>query len=69
MQECLYKWWPAALDMFGRSDSKNSPAYVKWGIKSHTNEQLRQKYIAEAIPELKKLELEVPDNNANRRFL
>lgn len=68
-QERLKKWWPAALDMFGRSDSKNSPLYVKWGIKMHENEALRQKYIAEAIPEIEKLGLEVPDNLANRRFL
>jgi len=68
-QERLKKWWPAALDMFGRSNSVNSPLYVKWGIKMHTNEQLRQKYIAEAVPEMVKLGLEVPDNLANRRFL
>ena len=68
-QERLRKWWPAALDMFGRSASVNSPLYVKWGIKMHENEALRQKYIAEAIPEIAKLGLEVPDNLANRRFL
>ena len=69
VQERLTKWWPAALDMFGRSNSKNSPLYVKWGIKMHENEALRQKYIAEAIPEIRKLGLEVPDNLAHRRFL
>lgn len=68
-QERLKKWWPAALDMFGRSDSKTSPLYVKWGIKMHENEALRQKYIAEAVPEILKLGLDVPDNVANRRFL
>ena len=57
-QERLAKWWPAALDMFGRSTSKNSPIYVKWGIKQHTNEELRQKYIAEAVPEIVKLGLD-----------
>jgi len=69
VQERLKKWWPAALDMFGRSNSKNSPLYVKWGIKMHENEALRQKYIAEAVPEIEKLDLEVPDNLSNRRFL
>lgn len=68
-QERLTKWWPAALDMFGRSDSKTSPLYVKWGIKMHDNEALRRKYIAEAIPEIEKLGLEVPDNLAHRRFV
>ena len=68
-QERLKKWWPAALDMFGRSESVNSPLYVKWGIKMHGNEELRQKYIAEVMPELMKLGMEVPDNLTNRRFL
>jgi 1,2-phenylacetyl-CoA epoxidase catalytic subunit len=68
-EERLKKWWPAALDMFGRSTSKNAPLYVKWGIKTLDNEALRQKYIAEAIPEINKLGLQVPDNLANRRFL
>ncbi|MEK6243355.1 MAG: Phenylacetic acid catabolic protein [Pseudomonadota bacterium] len=68
-QERLGKWWPAALDMFGRSDSRNAPVYVKWGIKTLDNEALRRKYIAEAIPEIEKLGLQVPDNLANRRFL
>ncbi len=68
-QELLHKWWPAALDMFGRSDSVNSEIYVKWGIKARSNEELRQQYIAETVPLIEKLGLEVPDNLANRRFL
>jgi len=68
-QERLKKWWPAALDMFGRSSSTNAPQYVKWGIKSHGNEGLRRKYIAEAVPEIEMLGLAVPDNLANRRYL
>ncbi len=69
VQEKLYKWWPAALDMFGRSDSKNSAKYVKWGIKAKTNEQLRQQYIADTVPLLQELELDVPDHTSNRQFL
>jgi len=68
-QERLSKWWPAALDMFGKSTSTNAPIYVKWGIKQHTNEELRKKYMAEAIPEIERLGLVVPDPLANRRFL
>lgn len=68
-QAALKKWWPAALDMFGRSASRNSPLYVKWGVKMHGNEELRQRYIADTVPEIRKLGLEVPDNLANRRFL
>ena len=68
-QERLQKWWTAALDMFGRSNSTNSPVYVKWGIKQRNNEELRQKYIAEALPEIRKLGLQAADNLLNRRFL
>lgn len=68
-QARLEKWWPAALDMFGRSDSRTSPDYVKWGIKSGSNEELRQNYIAATVPEVEKLGLAVPDNLANRKFL
>jgi 1,2-phenylacetyl-CoA epoxidase catalytic subunit len=69
VQEKLHKWWPAALDMFGRSDSKNSEKYVKWGIKAKTNEELRQQYISDTVPLLDELELDVPDHRANRKYL
>ena len=68
-QDELHKWWPAVLDMFGKSDSKNSEVYVKWGIKAKSNEELRQQYIADTVPVLESLELDVPDHLANRRFL
>ncbi len=68
-QDLLHKWWPAALDMFGRSTSKNSEIYVKWGIKRKSNEELRQQYIAETVPLIEQLGLEVPDHLAKRRFL
>lgn len=62
-------WWPAALDMFGRSDSKFSDTYVKWGLRRQNNEELRQQYIADTRPMLEKLGIQVPDDTANRRFL
>lgn len=68
-QRLLAKWWPAALDMFGRSDSSNSKIYVQWGIKGKTNEELRAQYIADTVPLIEDLGLEVPDNLANRKYL
>ncbi len=68
-QDALHVWWPAVLDMFGRSDSANSQVYVKWGIKSRSNEELRQRYIRDTVPIIEKLGLIVPDHRANRRFL
>lgn len=68
-QDLLHKWWPAALDMFGRSKSKNSAQYVKWGIKGQTNEELRQKYISDVVPMIEEMGLDVPDHLANRQYL
>ena len=36
--------------MFGKSDSRNSETYVKWGIKARSNEELRQDYIRATVP-------------------
>ncbi|KQC36460.1 MULTISPECIES: Phenylacetic acid catabolic protein [Frankia] len=62
-------WWPAALDMFGRSDSEFSDAYVRWGLRKLNNAQLRQQYIADTRPLLEELGITVPADTANRRFL
>ncbi len=68
-QRLLAKWYPVALDMFGRSDSKREKAYMRWGLKKHRNEELRQAYIREVRPLLEGLGLEVPDEKLNRKFL
>jgi len=68
-QDLLHKWWPAALDMFGRSDSKNSEIYVRWGIKTQGNEELRLQYIRETVPLIEALDIEVPDHMANRQYV
>jgi ring-1,2-phenylacetyl-CoA epoxidase subunit PaaA len=67
--EKIKVWWPAALDMFGRSDSAFSEKYVKWGLRQKDNEQLRQEYIADTRPMLERIGIDVPDDTANRRFL
>ena len=62
-------WWPAALDMFGRSDSTSSDAYVEWGLRQKNNAQLRQQFIVDTRPLLEELGIDVPDDRLNRRFL
>jgi 1,2-phenylacetyl-CoA epoxidase catalytic subunit len=62
-------WWPAALDMFGRSDSTFTDAYVRWGLRTKNNADLRNDYIADTRPMLEDLGITVPDDTANRRFL
>jgi len=67
--ELIQKWWPAALDMFGSSDSRFSEKYVRWGIRKKGNAELRQDYIRDVRPMLESIGIRVPDENANRRFL
>jgi 1,2-phenylacetyl-CoA epoxidase catalytic subunit len=69
VQRLLAKWYPAALDMFGRSDSKNAPKFIGWGLKSVGNAEIRAAYKTYVDAKLAALGLEPPDERANRRFL
>jgi ring-1,2-phenylacetyl-CoA epoxidase subunit PaaA len=68
-QRLLEKWYPAALDMFGRSDSPNAPKFIQWGLKSVGNAEIRGAYKAYVDRKLLALGLELPDERKNRRFL
>jgi len=63
------KWYPAALDMFGRSDSRNAPKFIQWGLKGVDNAEIRQAYKGYVDRKLVALGLEPPDERTNRRFL
>ena len=67
--ELIKKWWPAVLDMFGRSDSAFGDAYVRWGLRQKNNADLRRQYIEETKPLLEEIGIVVPANRLNRRFL
>ncbi len=69
VQHLLAKWYPAALDMFGRSDSANAPKFIQWGLKSVDNAEIRRAYKGYVDAKLVALGLDVPDERANRRFL
>ncbi|HEV8585175.1 MAG TPA: Phenylacetic acid catabolic protein [Methylomirabilota bacterium] len=69
VQRLLAKWYPAALDMFGRSDSKNAPKFIGWGLKSVGNAEIRAAYKTYVDTKLVALGLDPPDERANRRFL
>ena len=43
------------------SDSPNTPILMRWGIKTKTNDELRQVYINQVVPELHALGLSIPD--------
>jgi ring-1,2-phenylacetyl-CoA epoxidase subunit PaaA len=68
-QAALNRMWPATLDLFGRSDSLRSRAYVRWGLRRLHNDEARQRFAAATRPKLEKLGLTVPDDHLNRKFV
>ncbi len=68
-QQALDRWYPLALDMFGRSESRRSERYIEWGIKRRTNAEARTAYIEEVNPLISKLGLHVPDERKGRVYL
>ena len=63
VQDAINRWWQPTLMMFGPPDSNspNTPILLRWGIKSRTNDELRQDFVNKVIPELHALGLSVPD--------
>ncbi len=55
-------WWPALM-MFGPSDdhSPNSAQSMAWKIKRFSNDELRQKFVDNTVPQVLQIGLQVPD--------
>lgn len=68
-QAALNRWYPMALDMFGRSESRRSERYIEWGLKRRTNAEARRTYAEEVNPLIVKLGLDVPDERKGRKYL
>lgn len=64
-QESLNRWWWPALMMFGPSDkdSKHTAQSMKWKIKRHTNDELRQQFVDVTVPQAELIGLKVPDKD------
>jgi ring-1,2-phenylacetyl-CoA epoxidase subunit PaaA len=64
-QDALNRWWYPTLMMFGPPDSEspNSENAIKWRIKRETNDQLRQRFVNQTMPQIEYLGLTVPDKN------
>ncbi|MGE5223521.1 MAG: 1,2-phenylacetyl-CoA epoxidase subunit PaaA [Omnitrophica WOR_2 bacterium] len=63
VQDAINRWWWPTLMMFGPHDneSPNTPVLVRWGIKTKTNDELRQEFLNKIVPELHALDLSIPD--------
>ncbi|VCU62025.1 Phenylacetate-CoA oxygenase, PaaG subunit [Tritonibacter mobilis] len=64
-QDALNRFWYPALMMFGPSDkdSVHSAQSMAWKIKMNTNDELRQKFVDQTVPQAEYLGLTVPDEN------
>ncbi|MHA6738802.1 1,2-phenylacetyl-CoA epoxidase subunit PaaA [Rhodococcus erythropolis] len=63
VQEAVDRWWWPALMMFGPPDdeSPNTEQSMKWRIKRHTNDELRQRFVDMSIPQAEVLGVTFPD--------
>ena len=63
-QDSLNRWWWPSLMMFGPLDaeSPNTEQSVKWKLKRKTNDELRQAFVDQTVPQANILGLTIPDS-------
>jgi ring-1,2-phenylacetyl-CoA epoxidase subunit PaaA len=63
VQDAVDRWWWPALMMFGPpdADSPNTEQSMAWGIKRHTNDELRQRFVDMTVPQAEALGVTLPD--------
>jgi ring-1,2-phenylacetyl-CoA epoxidase subunit PaaA len=64
-QNALNRFWYPSLMMFGPSDkdSVHSAQSMAWKIKINTNDDLRQRFVDQTVPQAEYLGLTIPDPN------
>lgn len=64
-QDAINRWWWPSLMMFGPKDSEspNTENAMKWKIKRETNDQLRQRFVNQTVPQAQHIGLTVPDTD------
>lgn len=63
------KWYPRALDCFGRKASRATELALQFGIRKTSNEDLRQQYTKEVREVTGRWGLELPDEAWDRKIL
>jgi ring-1,2-phenylacetyl-CoA epoxidase subunit PaaA len=63
VQDAVDRWWWPSLMMFGPpdDDSPNSAQSMAWGIKRHSNDELRQRFVDMSVPQAEVLGVTLPD--------
>jgi ring-1,2-phenylacetyl-CoA epoxidase subunit PaaA len=62
-QDAVNRWWWPSLMMFGPSDkdSPHSADLMRWKVKLHSNDTLRQRFIDRTVPQAEAIGLTLPD--------
>ncbi len=62
-QDALDRWWWPAVMMFGPPDaqSQHNERSMRWKIKLFTNDELRQRFVDQTVPQAEHLGLTIPD--------
>lgn len=62
-QDALNRWWWPSLMMFGPrdEDSPNSEQSMRWKLKRKSNDELRQAFVDQTVPQAELIGLKVPD--------
>jgi len=62
-QDALDRWWWPSLMMFGPHDteSAHTAKSMQWKLKRESNDQLRQKFVDQAVPQAEYIGLKMPD--------
>ncbi|HIB37328.1 1,2-phenylacetyl-CoA epoxidase subunit PaaA [Mesonia sp.] len=64
-QDALNRWWWPSLMMLGPTDeaSTHTEQSMKWKLKRKTNDELRQQFIDQTVPQADILGLKIPDED------
>ena len=62
-QDSLNRWWWPSLMMFGPADadSPHTAQSMKWKLKRKTNDDLRQQFVDQTVPQAELIGLTIPD--------
>ncbi len=63
VRDAVDRWWWPSLMMFGPpdGDSPNTQQSMAWGVKRHTNDELRQRFVDMTAPQAAALGVTLPD--------
>ena len=60
-QDAVNRWWRPIMHFYGPPSKPEKDVLLYWGIKTRTNESLRQEFFSTYVPKLWDLGISVPD--------